>query len=63
MDAQMVLSKGQEALFLLLMVAMPVLLAVLVVLPEPCRPTMRMRKGFLFSNSRPPSPKIGRAHV
>jgi flagellar biosynthetic protein FliQ len=31
MDAQMVLSKGQEALVLLLMVAMPVLLAVLVV--------------------------------
>ena len=31
MDAQMVLSKGQEALFLLLMVAMPVLMAVLVV--------------------------------
>jgi flagellar biosynthetic protein FliQ len=31
MDAQMVLSKGQEALFLLLMVAMPVLVAVLLV--------------------------------
>jgi len=31
MDAQMVLSKGQEALFLLLTVAMPVLLTVLVV--------------------------------
>jgi flagellar biosynthetic protein FliQ len=31
MDAQMVLTKGQEALFLLLTVAMPVLLTVLVV--------------------------------
>jgi flagellar biosynthetic protein FliQ len=31
MDAQMVLTKGQEALFLLLTVAMPVLLIVLVV--------------------------------
>lgn len=31
MDAQMVLTKGQEALFLLLMVAMPILLTVLLV--------------------------------